>query len=139
MAINKALLLDGQKMSTEGHKIAGDRKLRVTRAKSTKRSDMSDKSKNRNKKPERRGPQPKVQPIYVPKPDPKDQALVGRASKLLGRAGASILKKQGAVFEGLRATKDTDSGIRKGGSGGGKRKGKPRARSTAWRKGQVKK
>jgi nucleolar protein 12 len=121
MAIDEALLLDGKKMAAEGQKIPGDRKLRVTRAKNIKRRDAN--------KPERR-PEPRApKAVYIPKVDPKKKDTLGRARKLLGRAGAAQLKAHGEVFEGLRASANTDSGIKKGGSG--KKKGKPRARSSA--------
>jgi nucleolar protein 12 len=121
MAVDQALLLDGKKME-------GDRKLRISRAKTIKRKD---------KRVQERRPEPKSGKgkIYVPKADPKQQAMLGRASKLLGRAGASQLKKQSEIFEGLRATETSDPGLKKGGTG--KKKGKPRARaaarSSAWK------
>ena len=121
MSVDQALLLDGQKME-------GDRKLRVTRAKSVKRNASS-------RKPNERRAAPKGK-VYVPKADPLKQSTVGRATKLLGRAGASQLKKQVEVFEGLRATADTDSGVKKGGAGkkkGGKARARTTARSTAWK------
>lgn len=128
MSVDQALLLDGKKME-------GDRKLRVTRAKSIKRNQ-----KSRDRQPRR--PAPKSaggDKLYVPKADPKQQATLGRAQKLLGRAGASQLKKQVEVFEGMRATAGTDSGIKKGGTGkkkGGKARARTTTRSTAWKKKQ---
>jgi nucleolar protein 12 len=126
MSVDPALLLDGVKM-------AGDRKLRVTRAKAIKRKEAAQKIAARN-------PAPRSGKVYVPKADPKEQANLGRATKLLGRAGAAQLKSQSAVFEGFRASANDDAGIKKGGTG--KKKGKPRARaqarSGAWKKGQVK-
>jgi len=121
MSVDQALLLDGQKME-------GDRKLRVTRAKSVKRNASS-------RKPNERRAAPKKGKVYVPKADPLKQSTIGRATKLLGRAGASQLKKQVEVFEGLRATADTDSGVKKGGAGkkGGKARVRTTARSTAWK------
>ncbi|KAL7270745.1 Nucleolar protein 12 [Rhizina undulata] len=143
MSVDSALLLDGKKM-------ANDRKLRVSRAKAIKRSSNKPpshstssirggpiKPRNNNPTSQTKARNPTTQQsVYVPKADPRKQALLGRANNLLGRAGASALKKQGEVFEGLRATAATDSGIKKGGSG--KKKGKPRARaserSAAWKK-----
>lgn len=125
MCVDPALLLDGVKM-------AGDRKLRITRAKAIKRKDAARKTAER--KPAARSGR-----VYVPKADPKEQANLGRATKLLGRAGAAQLKSQSAVFEGHRASSKDDAGVNKGGSG--RKKGKPRARaqarSGAWKKGAV--
>jgi nucleolar protein 12 len=129
MSVDQALLLDGKKME-------GDRKLRVTRAKTIKRNQKPQKPGER----QQRRPAPKSPgggKGFVPKADPKTQATVGRAQKLLGRAGASQLKKQVEVFEGMRATADTDSGIKKGGTGkkkGGKARARTTTRSTAWKK-----
>ncbi|RPB02361.1 RNA-binding domain-containing protein [Choiromyces venosus 120613-1] len=124
MSVDEALLLDSKKM-------ANDRKLRVTRAKSTKR--------NQTRKPDPPTSSSskrflKGRSVYVPKMDPKVKDTVSRAHKLLGRAGAAQLKSQSEVFEGLRASANTDSGIKKGGSGK-KKAGKPRsrARSAAWK------
>ncbi|CAZ79910.1 unnamed protein product [Tuber melanosporum] len=121
MSVDEALLLDSKKM-------ANDRKLRVSRAKTIKRNQtgkpdppLSDKRSSRSKG------------VYIPKLDPKTKNIIGRAHKLLGRAGAAQLKSQSEVFEGLRASANTDSGIKKGGSG--KKTGKPRsrARAAAWK------
>lgn len=125
MSVEQALLLDGKKME-------GDRKLRITRAKAIKRN-----AKPKNPAERQRRAVPKEGRQYVPKVDPKAQATVGRAGKLLGRAGASVFKKQVEVFEGLRATADTDSGVKKGGTGkkkGGKARARTTTRSTAWKK-----
>lgn len=127
MSVDPALLLDGVKM-------AGDRKLRVTRAKAIKRKDANAKKNERERKPA-----PKATNIYVPKLDAKEQANLGRAKKLLGKAGAAQMKPGAIAFEGVRASAGDDAGIKKGGTG--KKKGaKPRARarSVAWKKGQVK-
>lgn len=121
MAIDEALLLDGKKMPN-------DRKLRVTRAKTIKRN---------TKKPDdcrldlasRRPSDNRKGSVYQPKVDPRKRDTLNRANKLLGRAGAAQLKSQGDVFEGLRATAKTDSGVKKGGSG--KKAGKSRARASA--------
>jgi nucleolar protein 12 len=129
MSVEQALLLDGKKM-------ANDRKLRVTRAKSLKRNQL--------KKPERR-PEPRTKSgkksVYVPKVDPRKKDTLSRAHKLLGRAGAAQLKSQGEAFEGLRATAQTDSGIKKGGSGKktGRARARAAARTAAWKQKSSKK
>ena len=135
MSVDPALLLDGKKMEN-------DRKLRISRAKSIKRnqkpSSFSSGSSSSTTAPKARRPPPKsAPPGYVPKVDAKSQSTLGRATKLLGRAGASQLKKQVLVFEGLRATAGAESGVRQGGSGKKKDGKRARtARSTAWKKKQ---
>ena len=124
MSVEQALLLDGKKME-------GGRELRVTRAKSAGRGAKDRRPAERQQRPK------KTDRVYVPKPDPKQQSAVGRATKLLGRAGATALKRQVQVFEGLRATAATDSGIKKGGTGkkkGGKARARTTKRSTAWKR-----
>lgn len=131
MVVDQALLFDGKKM-VEGKKTEGDRKLRVSRAKAIKRN-----AKGKPEVEQRRAPSKKPQSTYVPKADPKQQATLGRATKLLGKAGATQLKKQATVIEGLRASATTPSGIKKGGSGkksGGKTRARQTKRSTAWKK-----
>lgn len=113
----------------------GDRKLRVTRAKAQKRNTKE----KHNDRDRQRRPLPKAGSGkgYVPRADPKQQATIGRATKLLGKAGAVQLKKQVEVFEGIRATATSDSGIKKGGTGkkkGGKARARTTTRSTAWKK-----
>ena len=106
-----------------------DRKLRVTRAKNIKR---------KNKPVDlTRAPPSKKQKTFVPKEDPRQQGMVGRARKLLGKAGAAKIKKtpESFVFEGTRATESSNPGVKLGGK---KRKGKsarPKAttRSSAWK------
>ena len=113
----------------------GDRKLRITRAKAMKRNQQ--KPKGPSHREPRRPPPKEGRGLFVPKADPKAQATIGRAGTLLGRAGAVQLKKQVEVFEGMRATADTDSGVKKGGSGkknGGKARARTTTRSTAWKK-----
>lgn len=127
MAIDEALLLNDKKMP-------GDRKLRVTRAKTIKRNATrpSDRTDPRGRRPDfasRRHSDNKNGSVYQPKVDPRKRDVLSRANKLLGRAGAAQLKSQADVFEGLRATSNTDSGVKKGGSG--KKSGKPRARAAA--------
>jgi len=122
MSVDEALLLDSKKM-------ANDRKLRVTRAKTIKRTQMRKPDPPVSGKRSSKG-----KSVYVPKLDAKAKDTVSRAHKLLGRAGAAQLKSQSEVFEGLRASANTGSGIKKGGSG--KKAGKPRsrARAAAWRR-----
>lgn len=121
MSVEQALLLNDKKM--EGDR----RKLRVSRAKAIKRRDQKPRDNM-----ERRAPPKKSG--FVPRADPKQQAQLGRANKLLGKAGAAQLKQHVKAFEGVRATETTDSGIKKGGSGkkGGAKRNRT-ARSTAWR------
>ncbi|KAI5789142.1 hypothetical protein EDC01DRAFT_659229 [Geopyxis carbonaria] len=125
MVVEQALLLDGKKME-------GDRKLRVTRAKSIKRNQST---RNLNERPMSRKTEHSA--VYIPKVDPKQQATIGRASKLLGRAASAQLKRNAGVFEGFRTTSTMDPGIKKRGAGSGAKKGKPRARpnarSSAWK------
>lgn len=101
----------------------------------------------------------------------QQQSLQGRAAKLLGKAGAAQFKKreegekrgskaheprktglegiartpESFVFEGYRASAKSGKpkDLKLGKSGGGKKKGKPRTRSSArastWKKGGGKK
>lgn len=125
MAVEQALLLDG-------NKIEDNRKLRITRAKSTKRNqstrNLTDRSVYRKAEPSS---------IYVPKVDLNQNATIGRASKLLGRAASAQLEKNARVFEGLRTSSTIDSSINKRGARSRAKKGKPRARaitrSSAWK------
>lgn len=141
MAVDEALLLNDKKMPN-------DRKLRVTRAKTIKRNakrpSERDDPRSRSRRPDptsRRPADNKKGSVYQPKVDPRKRDVLGRATKLLGRAGAAQLKSQGDVFEGLRATAKTDSGIKKGGSGkkGGKPRARAAARASAWKGKQGKK
>lgn len=109
--------------------------------------------------------------IYKPKMTGQQQSLEGRAAKLLGKAGAAQFKKQqesekhvskahaprktgleniartpeSFIFEGYRASSKNGrpKDLKLGKSGGGKKKGKPRTRSSArastWKKGGGKK
>ncbi|CAD0101260.1 unnamed protein product [Aureobasidium mustum] len=125
------------------------RKLRVTRAKTIKR----------NVKPGSnavKAPGSTNKSIYNPKADPVMQSNMGRAGKLLGRAAAAQVQKgkpiggtpqgfktpESFIFEGHRAKAGSGkSGLKLGGSG--KKKGKPRTRSSnraaAWKAGGGKK
>lgn len=119
--MEQALLLDGQKMQK-------DRKLRVTRAKNIKRKNKPADST--------RGPPAKKQKVFVPKDDPRQKAMLGRARKLLGKAGAAKMRKapESFIFEGTRATATDNPGVKLG----SKKKGKPvraraNARSSTWK------
>jgi nucleolar protein 12 len=125
MAVDEALLLHEKRMPN-------DRKLRVTRARTIKRNAKRSTENDRDRRPDPTSHRPRDNikgSIYQPKVDPRKRDQLNRASKILGRAAAAQLKSQGDVFEGLRATANTDSGIKKGGSG--KKAGKPRARAVA--------
>ena len=106
---------------------------------------------------------PNSERIYNPRISGQDQSLRGRAAKLLGRAGAARFKgasnitgedtnahkrlegiiktPEKIVFEGYRASQKTGKpkDLKLGGNGAGKRKGKPRTRSSKraseWKKG----
>lgn len=121
MSVDQALLLDGKKME-------GDRRaLRVTRAKTIKRKDQKAGASQFRQPQKRQG--------FVPRADPKQQATLGRATKLLGKAGAAQLKKQVKVFEGMRATENTDSGVKKAPkkNKGAKKRIRTTERSVAWK------
>ncbi|CAD0021381.1 unnamed protein product [Aureobasidium pullulans] len=110
------------------------RKLRVTRAKTIKRNVKP--GSNAVKAPGSTG-----KGIYNPKADPVMQSNMGRAGKLLGRAAAAQTPES-FIFEGHRAKAGSGkSGLKLGGSG--KKKGKPRTRSSnraaAWKAGGGKK
>ncbi|KAF3919746.1 hypothetical protein ABW20_dc0107796 [Dactylellina cionopaga] len=128
LSVEKALLLNEKPMQVEkGRK----RSLRVTRAKNMKRKAVPDSAPGATRAVKRIG-------TYVPKADPRKSGMVGRAGKLFGRAGGAKMKKMGEVgtFEGTRAVPGMDVGLRT--SGSGKKKGKPRGRTTvrsaAWKK-----
>jgi nucleolar protein 12 len=110
---------------------------------------------------------PNHERIYNPKISGRHQSLQGRAAKLLGRAGAAHFKEasntadeetqahkrlegiiktpENIVFEGFRASQKSGKpkDLKLGGSGGGKKKGKPRTRSSKrasdWKKSGGKK
>lgn len=122
-SVEQALMLDGKKME-------GDRKLRVSRAKNIKR-------KQKATNDTLRGPASKKQKIFVPKEDPRQRAMLGRAQKLLGKAGAAKMKKapEAFIFEGTRASSTANPGLKLGGKrkGGGKSKVRTTKRSTSWK------
>lgn len=144
------------------------RVLRVTRAKAVKKTALASQHGRPNSRPLPNGPgNPNRERIYNPKMSGQHQSLQGRAAKLLGRAGAARFKKIGEkgshetqpnrglegivrtpediVFEGYRASQKAGrpKGLKLGGSGGGKKKGKPHTRSSKrasdWKKSGGKK
>ncbi|KEQ70369.1 hypothetical protein M436DRAFT_53774, partial [Aureobasidium namibiae CBS 147.97] len=131
-AVEAALLLNEKKFPP-----MLPRKLRVTRAKTIKR----------NVKPGSnavKAPGAASKGIYNPKADPVMQSNMGRAGKLMGRAAAAqgFKTPESFIFEGHRAKAGAGkSGLKLGGSG--KKKGKPRTRSSnraaAWKAGGGKK
>jgi nucleolar protein 12 len=124
------------------------RKLRVSRAKSVKRNDPKNGTS--------RNPKAAATDSRVP-----NRSMQGRARKLLGRAGATQLRRgedkpnkrqknedksiappESFIFEGHRARSNQGhAGFKLGGSG--KRKGKPKTRSSkrgaAWKAARGKK
>ncbi|EWC45957.1 hypothetical protein DRE_04750 [Drechslerella stenobrocha 248] len=116
ICVEKALLLDGKPMQAEGK--PQKRKLRVTRAKNLRRKATPGSAPVKSPHHKRTDGA-----VYVPKPDPKREAMAGRAGKLFGRAGGAKLRKveDRGAFEGTRAVPGMDAGLRSGGSG--KRKG----------------
>ena len=118
--------------------------LRVTRAKDPKKTASYSKpgkgfDKDARSAKEHRG--------YTPKVSSQNQSLLGRAGKLLGRAGAAQFSSAGKdrgpkkkitgiaktpediVFEGYRASSKQGKGTLKL-DGSGKKQGKPRTRSS---------
>lgn len=139
------------------------RVLRVTRAKAVKKTALASQHTRRGKRSLPNGrSNPNRESIYNPKISGQHQSLQGRAAKLLGRAGAARFKgasdtaneetqprkrlegiiktPESIVFEGYRASQKAGKpkDLKLGGSGGGKKKGKPRTRSSKrasdWRK-----
>ncbi len=141
--------------------------LRVTRAKAIKKTALASKHTRRSNQSFPNGSSnPNHQRIYNPKISGQHQSLQGRAAKLLGRAGAARFKgasntsgeesrphkhlegiiktPENIVFEGYRASQKSGKpkDLKLGGSGG-KKKGKPRTRSSKrasdWKKSGGKK
>jgi nucleolar protein 12 len=123
------------------------RKLRVMRAKSIKRNTPKKDTWSR----------PATNGVYNPKISGQQKSTIGRASKLLGRAGAALINRaekptrdpgktnglktpESFVFEGHRATSGSYVGNKKRTSK--QRKGKPENRSArramAWKYGEGK-
>jgi len=144
------------------------RVLRVTRAKAIKKTALTSQHTHPSKRPFPNGSgNPNRERIYNPKVSGKHQSLQGRAAKLLGKAGAARFKggnntarketrprkrsegimktPESIVFEGYRASQKAGKpkDLKLGGSGGGKKKGKPRTRSSKrasdWKKSGGKK
>lgn len=69
------------------------RVLRVTRAKAFKKTANAQKRESAPRPPAKGANNPNNTVIYNPKITPQQQSLQGRASKLLGKAGASQFKK----------------------------------------------
>lgn len=141
--------------------------LRVTRAKAVKKTALASQNTRLRYKPTLNGlGDPDCERIYNPKVSGQHQSIQGRAAKLLGKAGAARFMRVGRgggheaqprkrlegitrapgniVFEGYRARRNTGKpkDLKLGGSGG-KKKGKPRTRSSKrasdWKKGRGKK
>jgi nucleolar protein 12 len=143
------------------------RVLRVTRAKALKKTALA----SRHSRPQKRSfpngsSNQNHERIYNPKISGQHQSLQGRAVKLLGRAGAARYKggsntageeklphksfegiirtPENIVFEGYRASQKAGKpkDLKLGGSGG-RKKGKPRTRSSKrasdWKKSGGKK
>ncbi|KAF8467759.1 hypothetical protein BDZ91DRAFT_723028 [Kalaharituber pfeilii] len=110
VSVEQALILDGKKME-------GDRKLRITRAKNIKRKDKP------NADPATGRPV-KKRKVFIPKKDPHLKEMLGRARKLLGKAGAAQMRKapEAFIFEGTRANKRE-----------GKTRAKASVRAAAWK------
>jgi nucleolar protein 12 len=144
------------------------RVLRVTRAKAIKKTALASQHTRPSKRSFPNGSNnPNREHIYNPKISGQHQSLQGRAAKLLGRAGAAHFKgasnstgeetqplkrlagiiktPENIVFEGYRASQKSGKpkDLKLGGSGGGKKKEKPRTRSSKrasdWKKSGGKK
>ncbi len=118
--------------------------LRVTRAKNIRKIASS---KDQGKRHVTTNKVTKPTGTFTPKISSEAQSLSGRASKLLGRAGAAQLRgadrtevqkgkvggtakpQESIVFEGYRASSKQGKGTMKLGSSG-KKQGKPRTRSS---------
>jgi nucleolar protein 12 len=137
--------------------------LRVVRAKAVKKTALASQQKQPARPNAKDSKNPNKQQIYNPKITGQEQSLQGRAAKLLGKAGAAQFRKhdvtekrqqqpvktglegiaktpESIVFEGYRASSKSGrpKDLKLGGSGGGKKKGKPRTRSSkraeSWKK-----
>ncbi|KAL3417577.1 RNA recognition domain-containing protein [Phlyctema vagabunda] len=148
------------------------RVLRVVRAKAVRKTALASQQARPARPIVNNSGNANRTPIYNPKMTPQQSSLQGRAGKLLGRAGAAQFGKRDAaeekqrdirparnteksgleglktpesiVFEGYRASaKSGKPKDLKMGGGGGKKKGKPRTRSSKrasdWKKGGGKK
>jgi nucleolar protein 12 len=144
------------------------RVLRVTRAKAVKKTALAAQHARQSGRPAlKESGNSEGERIYNPKVSAEQKSLQGRAARLLGKSGAARFKKitklgnrsvpankqiegiaktpESIVFEGYRASAKSNrpKDLKLGGSGGGKRKGKPGVRSTKrsseWKKGGVRK
>jgi nucleolar protein 12 len=130
------------------------RVLRVTRAKAVKKTALASQHTRSSARSLVNGASnPNRERIYNPRVSGQRQSLQGRAGKLLGRAGAARFREGGSkgfekqlnkkiegivktpeniIFEGYRASPKSGrpKDLKLGGSGGGKKKGKPRTRSS---------
>ena len=133
--VEKALLYDGKKFPPLLPRI-----LRVTRAKNVRKTGNQQSVQFRS---HGRGPTETKAGAYKPKIPSNFQSLSGRASKLLGRAGAAQVRgssdgrqtqtanskaPEPIIFEGYRASSRGKGALGLGGSG--KKQGKPRTRSS---------
>lgn len=126
--------------------------LRVVRAKPVKNTTLAQAAVKQNRRQNAKVPDKSN--IYNPKVTSEEASLKGRASRLLGKAGASKLKSSGAndtpmgargiagiaktpekiIFEGHRATMKSGKPNLNGKKGGGKPKTKGAKRAATWKK-----
>ncbi|RDW84356.1 hypothetical protein BP6252_01946 [Coleophoma cylindrospora] len=135
------------------------RVLRVVRAKAVKKTALASQHANPQRPIVNGSGNANKTPIYNPKMTSQEASLQGRASKLLGRAGAAQFRKRDSMDAKQRNRAPPQNGVRNGmegiktpeaivfeghrasanagkprdlkmGGGGGKKKGKPRTRSS---------
>ncbi|RDW60218.1 hypothetical protein BP5796_11824 [Coleophoma crateriformis] len=135
------------------------RVLRVVRAKAVKKTALASQHANPQRPIASGSGNANKTPIYNPKMSSQEASLQGRASKLLGRAGAAQFRKRDSMDAKQRNRAPPQNGVRNGmegiktpeaivfeghrasansgkprdlkmGGGGGKKKGKPRTRSS---------
>lgn len=154
-AVESALLFDGKKFPPMLPRV-----LRVVRAKAVRKTALASEQARANKRTVKVSENANRTPIYNPKMTSQQSSFKGRAAKLLGRAGAAHVRRgamkeeskskdssvkqdarhraiaglktpEAIVFEGYRASAQNGkpAGLKLG-SGGGKKKGKPRTRSS---------
>lgn len=149
-SVEAALLFDGKKYPPMLPRV-----LRVTRAKAVKKTALAAQHAGQAGRSTLRGSSNSSGGrIYNPKISAEQQSLQGRAAKLLGKGGAARFRTvsysgtrngstgknlegitrtpESIVFEGYRASANSGKprDLKLGGSGGGKKKGKPRTRSS---------
>lgn len=141
------------------------RVLRVTRAKALKKTANAQKRGFAPRPPVKGASNPNNVVIYNPKMSSQQQSLQGRASKLLGRAGAAQYRKrddagrndvnagdaegikgpEAFIFEGYRASAKSGKpkDLKLGGKNTKRKGGKPKTRSSKrgseWKKSERKK